>query len=328
MIDRRDFMFALGAAAFSVPEAVFAQAKPAVARVGRLSPLSKATDERNREALIDGLRELGWIEGKNLQMEYRFADGHEERHADLAKELAQSGVNVIVAGSTPGALAVKQATSKIPVVIVTTGDPVANGLVKSLAHPGSNVTGVTALTQELGGKRLEVFAEVIPGIKQMAVLANHTSPDTKPSLDGVRSSAKVLGIKLTVLEARDAAGIESAFATLERERAKALMVLQHPMFVTQQKLIVQSAARARLPAMYPLHEFVSAGGLLFYGVDLPEMYRRAATYVDKLLKGAKPGDLPVEQPTKFELVVNMKAATTLGIRFPNSILVRADKVIE
>lgn len=331
MISRRNMLMAiaaLGSGALASPLRAYAQAKSRLVRIGRLSPLSQTTDRRSRESFITGLREFGWIEGNNCVVEHRFADGRGDRYAALAEELVRIQPEVIVVGSTPASLAVKQATASIPIVMVTTGDPVVNGLVKSLARPGRNITGLTSLAQELGAKRLELFAEVVPGIRQMAVLVNHSSPDTKPSLDGVQKAAKSLGIALSVHEARDVQGIEKAFAAMEQQHAKALMVLQHPMFVTQQEMIVKRAARAGVPAMYAVHEFVESGGLIYYGVDLADLHRRAATYVDKILRGAKPAELPVEQPTKFELVVNMKTAKELNIRFPQSVLVRADKVIE
>jgi putative ABC transport system substrate-binding protein len=327
-VNRRELIIAAGAVALIAPATSFAQQHPKIARIGRLAPLSAATDTRNREAMLKGLGELGWIEGKNLEIEYRYAEGQFDKLPRIAAELVRNHVDLIFVGSSPGALAAKRATSTIPIVMVTTGDPVVNGLVKSLAHPGGNVTGMTALAQELGAKRLELFKETFPAASLIAMLANPDSPDTKPSVMGVENAARSLGIKVRLLQARDPAGIDDAFSTLKKDNVKALMVLQDAMFVTQQKQIVDLAAKARLPAIYAVQDFVEAGGLMFYGVDLPEMYRRAASHVDKILKGAKPGDLPVEQPTKFELVINMKTAKALGIKIPNSILVRADKVIE
>jgi putative ABC transport system substrate-binding protein len=234
----------------------------------------------------------------------------------------------MVVGSTPGAFAAKKATSAIPIVMVTTGDPVVNGLVNSLARPGGNITGMTVLAQELGAKRLELFRETFPTARVIAILANPDSPDTKPSVSGVENAARALGIKVRLLQARDPAGIGNAFATLKKDDVKALMVLQDGMFVTQQKQIVDLAAKAQMPAIYAVQDFVEAGGLMFYGVDLPDMYKRAASHVDKILKGAKPADLPIEQPTKFQLVINLKSAKGLGIKIPDSIMLRADKVIE
>ena len=327
-IGRRRLLAAMGATALVVPLAAFGQPSPRVARIGRLSPLTAGIEARNRDAILKGLLDLGWIEKRNLIVESRFADGDFDRLPRLAAELVALKVDVIIAGSTPGALAARNATSTIPIVMVTTGDPVVNGLVKSLARPGGNVTGMTALTQELGGKRLELFKEALPGLNRIAVLANPASPDTKPSWQGVSATARALGITLNLFEARNAGEIDSAFAQVVKQHAKALMVLQDAMFTTHQKRIVELATEHRLPAMYALQDFVNAGGLMFYGVDLPHMYRSAASHVDKILKGSRPADIPVEQPTKLELVINMKAAKALGIKFSNSLLMRAKKVIE
>jgi len=274
------------------------------------------------------LREFGWIEGKNLEIEYRYADGQLNKLPALAADLARRHVDLMVVGSTPGAFAAKQATSTIPIVMVTTGDPVVNGLVKSLARPGGNITGMTALAQELGAKRLEIFRETFPTAGVIAILANPDTPDTRPSVVGVENAARSLGIKVRLLQARDPAEVSNAFATLKKDGVKALMVLQDAMFVAQQKQIVDLAAKTQIPAIYAVQDFVEVGGLMFYGVDLTDMYRRAASHVDKILKGAKPADLPIEQPTKFELVINLKTAKALGIKIPDSIMLRADKVIE
>ena len=321
-------MFALIALTLAAPVNAFAQQGPKVARIGRLAPLSAATDTRYKEALLQGLRDLGWIEGKNLEIEYRYAEGQLNRLPALAADLARRRVDLMVVGSTPGAFAAKQATSTIPIVMVTTGDPVLNGLVKSLARPGGNITGMTSLAQELGAKRLELFRETFPTAGLIAILANPDTPDTRQSVLGVENAARALGVKVRLLTARDPAAISNAFATLKKDDVKALMVLQDPMFLTQQKLIVGLAAKAQIPAIYGIQDFVEAGGLMFYGIDLSEMYRRAASHVDKILKGAKPADLPIEQPTKFELVINVKAVKALGTKIPDSIMLRADKLIE
>jgi putative tryptophan/tyrosine transport system substrate-binding protein len=325
---RRVLMFALIALALGAPVHAFSQQGQKVVRLGRLAPLSAATDTRYKEALLQGLRELGWIEGKNIEIEYRYADGQLDKLPALAADMARRRVDVMVVGSTPGALAAKQATSIIPIVMVTTGDPVANGLVKSLARPGGNITGMISLAQELGAKRLELFRETFPAAGLIAVLSNPDTPDTRQSVLGVENAARALGIKIRLLSARDPAAIGNAFTTLKKDGVKALMVLQDPMFLTQQKLIIGLAASNRIPVIYGIQDFVDVGGLMFYGVDLSDMYRRAASHVDKILKGAKPADLPIEQPTKFELVINAKTAKALGIKIPDSIMLRADKVIE
>jgi len=236
-------------------------------------------------------------------------------------------MDAIVAGSTPGAIAAKNATTSIPIVIVTTGDPVASGLVVSLARPGGNVTGVTALGQELAGKRLEVLKEAVPKFSRMAVLSNPVNPDSELSLKGVEVAARALGVQFRVQEVRDPTELEKAFETITREAARALMVLPDPMYVSERRRIVALSANSRLPAMYAHREFVDVGGLMFYGASLSDMWRRAATYVDKLLKGAKPTDLPVEQPKKFEFIINLQAAGEIGLTIPPNVLARADRVL-
>lgn len=325
---RRRLIAATAASAIVTPFAAFAQSTPRVARIGRLTPLSVQTEARHQKALLEGLRDLGWIEGKNLKIEYRYAEGQTERLPRLAAELAALKVDVIVAGSTPGAFAAKNATSTIPIVMVTTGDPVANGLVNSLSRPGGNITGMTTLAQALGGKRLEFFKEAIPAAKRIAVLVKPNTPDREDSLHEVNTAARTLGIDLDMFEARNPPAIESAFVAMKKNQAAYLMVLQDAMFLTRHLRIVELAAQHRLPAIYALRDFVTAGGLMYYGVDLVEMYRSAAGHIDKILKGAKPAEIPVEQPTKFELVINLKTAKALGLRIPASVLLRADKVIE
>jgi ABC-type uncharacterized transport system substrate-binding protein len=307
-----------------------AQAQPTtqIPRIARLSPLSASADAPIFAAFRQGLRDHGWVEGQNLTIEHRFAEGKFDRLPELAAELVRLKVDVIISGSTPGALAAKDATSTIPIVMVTTGDPVGTGLISSLARPGGNLTGVTALGQELSGKRLELLKEAIPSVTRIAVLSNPANPDTSFSVKGVEVAAQALGTQLRVFEVRDATGIDGAFRAMTGERAQALMVLTDPMFVTHRRSIVELSVKSRLPAMYPISEFADAGGLMFYGASLPDMYRRAATYVDKILRGAKPADLPVEQPTKFEFVVNLKTAKQIGVTITPNVLARADKVIK
>ena len=325
-MDRRGFMFVVGAL-IAVPLA--AEAQPGkTARVGRLSPVTAANDAPLLEAFRQGLRDLGWVEGQNFTIEKRFAEGNPGRLPDLAAQLLQLRVNVILAGSIEGAQAARNATATIPIVVVMTGDPVASGLVASLARPGGNLTGVTALGQELSAKRLELLSEAVPGMTRVAVLSNPAFPDSEPSVKRLEGAARVLGVQLRVLEVHDPTEFEKAFAAMSNERFGALMVLSDTMFDTHRGRIVELAANTRLPAMYALRGFVDAGGLLFYGASLPDMYRRAAVYVDKVLKGAKPGDLPIEQPTKFELVINLKTAKALSLTIPQSLLLRADQVIQ
>jgi putative ABC transport system substrate-binding protein len=299
-----------------------------ILRVARLSPISASTDMPILQALRQGLRDLGWVEGKNVTFEYRFAEGNLARLPDLAAELVRLKVDVIVPGSTSAALAAKNATDTIPIVMVITGDPVESGLVASLARPGGNLTGVTALGEELSGKRLEVLKEAVPGVNRVGVLANPAYADTGPFLKGTERAARALSVRLQMLELHDPTELEKAFAAMTRERAGAFVVGTDPFFNVNRKRIVALAAKNRLPAMYGLREYVDDGGLIFYGASLPDMYRRAAVYVDKILRGAKPANLPVEQPTKFELVINRKTAKALGLTIPPSLLQRADQVLE
>lgn len=300
-----------------------------VVRVGRLSPISSSTDGRVFEAFRQALRNWGWIEGQNLTFEYRFAEGQLSRLPALAAELVRLKVDVILAGSSPGALAAKNAAGAIPVVMVTTGDPIASGLVSSLARPGGNLTGVTALSDALGGKRLQLLTEAVPGVTRVAVLVNPSYPDDiGPFLQDVKEASQALGVALHVLKVRNPSEFEQAFVAMRSEGDGALMVGTDPLFNTNRGRLVTLAAQSRMPTMYGLREFMSEGGLMFYGASLPHMYERAATFVDKLLKGAKPSDLPVEQATEFELVINLKTARALGLTMPPLLLFQADEVIQ
>ena len=329
MNNRRKLLGALGASALTAPFGSFAQQQTGkIMRIGSLSPLSASAGAHNLEALRRGLRDLGWVEGRNIAIENRYAEGKYDRLPELAAELVRLKVDVIVTGSTPGALAAKNATTTIPIVMVTPGDPVASGLISSLAHPGGNLTGVTSLGRELSAKRLALLKEVVPRVTRVAVLTNPDNPETGPLVKSLEMAARSLGVQLRVLEVRGPTDFEKAFATITTERAGAIMVMTDILFHTHQRRIVELASKSRLPVMHGFREDVDAGGLMFYGATLADMNHRAATYVDKILKGAKPADLPVEQPTKFELIINMKTAKALGIAIPQSILLRADKVIE
>ncbi|HUP37121.1 MAG TPA: ABC transporter substrate-binding protein [Candidatus Limnocylindria bacterium] len=314
--------------ALAAPLPADAQGAGKLVRIGRLSPLSAETDSPNLEAFRKGLRELGWVEGKTFIIEGRFADGRSERLPGLAAELVRRRVDVILTGSNPGALAAKKATATIPIVMVTTGDPVGAGLVTSLARPGGNVTGVTALGQMLNAKRLELIKEAVAGVTRVAVLTNPRSIYTAPFLREKEDMSRSLGLQLPILQARDPGGFEKAFAALATERAGALMVQTDAMFITHRRRIVELAARSRVPTIYGDREFVDAGGLMFYGATLANLYHDAAGYADRILKGARPADLPVEQPTKLELVINLKAAKALGLTIPPSVLGRADHLVE
>ena len=328
MMNRRTFLSGLILGTLSTPLAGKAQPTGKVNRIGYLSPLAAAAAAPYLEAFRQGLRELGYVEGQNFTIESRFAGGKFDRLPELAVELIGQRVDVMLVGSNPGALAAKSATSTIPIVMVTTGDPVGGGLVASLARPGGNLTGMTALGQDLSAKRLELLKEVVPGITRLAVLTNPASPYTGPFLKGKEGVARALGVQLQVFEARDPSDFEKVFGVMVSERPGALMVLADIMFITQRRRIVEFAAKSRLPAVYGEREFVDAGGLMFYGAGLAGLFRHAAVYVDKILRGAKPGDLPIEQPTKFELVINLRTAKALGLTIPRVLLIRADQVIQ
>ena len=314
----------------AAPPASGAQQPPKIPRIGRLSPGSPSSDAPIRAGFQQGLRDLGWVEGQNIAIEYRYAEGKVDRFPELAAELVDLKVDVIIAASTAGALAAKRATGTIPIVMITLGgeDPVASGLIVSLARPGGNLTGVTGLGQELIAKRLQLLKEAVPTVNRVAALANSADPEAASAVKTVEAAGRTLGIQVRVLEARDPPEIENAFRGMTSQRVRGLMVVENILFVTHRQRIVELAARNRLPAMYPAREFVADGGLMFYGATLPDMYRRVAYLVDRILKGAKPADLPVEQPTRFELVINMNTAKALGITFPSSILIRADQVIQ
>jgi putative ABC transport system substrate-binding protein len=295
--------------------------------VGAFIPASASETAHLINSLQQGLREHGYVEKQNLTLEVRYAGGKVQQLARVATELVGLKMNVLVVGSTPAAIATKKATDAIPIVIVTTGDPVASGLVASLARPGGNITGLTALGQELGGKRLEVLKETIPKVSRVAILSNPLNPDSHLSLQGVDVAARVLGVQLRLQEASDPNELEKAFKAIANDGAEALMVLADPMFISERRRIATLSAKSRLPTMYGHREYMDAGGLMFYGASLADMWRRAAIFVDKILKGAKPADLPVEQPTKFELVINLKAAKQIGLTIPPQVLARADRVI-
>jgi putative tryptophan/tyrosine transport system substrate-binding protein len=327
---KKPYFIVYAAGTMLIGSCVSAAAQPmtTLPRIARLSPSSAAADKPVLAGFREGLRQHGWSDGQNISMEYRFADGKTDRLDELAAELVHLKVDVILSGATTGALAAKRATTTIPIVMVTTSDPVAAGLVTSLARPGGNLTGVTALGQELSGKRLQLLKEALPGKSHIAVLSNPTNPDSKLSVKEVEASASELGLKLRVHEVGEPAKFDGAFRTMTAERAGALMVLTDSMFLTHRKQIVELTAQHRLAAMYPISEFTNVGGLMFYGANFPDMYRRAAGFVDRILKGSKPADLPVQQATKFELVINLNAAKQIGLVIAPSLLARADRVIK
>ena len=320
----------LGLTLLAGPLAAEAQQAGKVARIGYLVT-SLAVSPHPQEAFRQGLRDLGYVEGRNLVIEYRDAEGKPERLPALAAELVALKVDVIFGGNTPGTLAAKQATRPLPIVFATAGDPVTSGLVTSLARPGGNVTGLSILAPELVGKCLEQLKQAVPGVSRVAVLWQPGGPGEhteKAMLKEAEVAGRALGVRLLFVEARGPDDFDRAFSDMTRARAGALAVLPSSMLFNERRRLVDLAAKNRLPAVYPSRDFVDAGGLLSYGPNIPDLYRRAATYVDKILKGAKPGDLPVEQPTKFELVINLKTAKALGLTIPPSVLGRADDVIQ
>ena len=329
MTTRRAFIGTL-AGLLAAPLAAEAQQAARIPRIGWLGG-SLAGKSHMTEAFLQGLRDLGYVEGRNVVIEYRDAEGKLERLPALAAELVALKVDVILAGGTAQALAAKQATRTIPIVFTAVVDPVADGLVTSLARPGGNVTGVSSLVSELVGKWLELLKQAVPGISRVAVLWH---PGTlgerteKDMLKGAEAAARALGVRLQFVEARGPADFERAFSDMTRARAGALTVLPSNMFLGERRRLVDLAAKNRLPAVYPWREAVDAGGFMAYGANTADVFRRAATYVDKILKGAKAADLPVEQPTKFDLVINLKTAKALGLTIPPSLLQRADEVIQ
>ena len=321
-------LIALGAGALAWAGAVRAQAPPTIRRIGLLSGFSPSVEAPSYQAFRLSLRDLGWVEGKNISIEYRYAEGRHDRLPDLAADLVHLKVDVIVTTATSDALAAQKATRTIPIVMVAGGDPVASGLVESLARPGGNVTGLSQMLQELAGKRLELLKEMVPKLSRVAVLCNPQSASATLNWKENQQPARQLGIQLHSLEVRSPNELDKAFEAATRARAGALAILPDPVITTSLKRIVDFAAKSRLPSIYQSSEFADAGGLVTYGPNRAELFRRAATYVDKILKGTKPGDLPVEQPTKLELVVNLKTAKALGLNMPREIIARATRVIE
>ncbi|MBI3637493.1 MAG: ABC transporter substrate-binding protein [Candidatus Rokubacteria bacterium] len=312
-----------------VAPAAEAQQTARMPRIGWLAASSTpAGGGRYLAAFRRGLHELGYVEGTSVIIETRTADGRREQLPDLAAQLVRSGVQVIVALDPPATRAALNATSTVPVVARFSDDPVAAGLVKSLAHPGGNVTGVTSISGELYGKRLELLKEALPAITRVSVLINSRNSSSTPALAETRAAASRLGIQIQVVNVGKAEELEGAFRLAREQGAEALVPLRNPVFVQVLPRLVTLAAEARLPAIYDERAFADAGGLMTFGANLDDLDRRAAGYVDKILKGARPGDLPVEQPTTFELIVNLKTAKALGVTIPRSLLLRADTLIQ
>jgi len=296
--------------------------------IGYLGNSSPSLEASLVEAFREGLRELGYVEGQNLIIKYQWAEGQQGRYTVLAQELVRLKPDVILAAGTQGTLAAKQATRSIPIVTAVVGEPVAAGLASSLAKPGGNVTGLATLAPELEGKRLELFKEVVPKLSRVVALLNPTNPFTMIAWKAALPAAGTLGMKLQAVEVRDPNDLDRAFATIREARPDGLLVLPDRVLFTYRASIVRFMVKSRIPGMFPFREFAEEGGLMAYGPDYTDMYRRAATYVDKILKGAKPAERPIGQPTKFEMVVNLKAAKALGLTIPRSILLQANAVIQ
>jgi len=313
----------------AAPLAAEAQQAGRVPRIGFLGSTSPSDRPPLLDAFRQGLRELGWVEGQNVVIDYRFAEGRFDRLPDLAAELVRLKVDIILGPGTPAAAAAKNATETIPIVMISVRDPVGTGLIASLARPGGNVTGVSdSVGLEIAGKQLELLKESVPKVRRVAILSNPANLYHPLAIRELNVAARSLGVQLQLLEARGPNEFDGAFVAMATERVGALLVLADAMFNLHRTRLADLAARSRLPAAYGWREYVEAGGLMSYGPRLRDLYRRSATYVDKILKGAKPGDLPVEQPTKFELVINLKTAKALGLTIPPSLLLRADQVIE
>jgi putative tryptophan/tyrosine transport system substrate-binding protein len=324
---RREFIRLIGGAAVAWPLAAGAQQPEKIARIGYLD-LGPASARANRvEALRAGLRDLGYVEGKNIAIEFRWAE-RVEQLPELATDLVRSKVDVIFAISSTMVEPARKATSTIPIVFATHADPVGIGHVVSLARPGGNITGLSMLLTDLAPKEMEILTEVVPQAKRIAVLSNPTTPSLTPAMKAVDAAGQRLGLQLVKVPVQASEDFEGAFAVMARERVEALMVIASPLFITQRERLASLAREHRLPAMFGAKENVQAGGLISYSADLIDLHRRAASYIDKILKGAKPGELPVEQASKYEMVINQKTAKAIGLTIPPTLIARADEVIE
>jgi putative ABC transport system substrate-binding protein len=323
-VKRREFIGLLGGAAAWPLTARAQQAVGKIVTIGVLAIEPWPPIDTFRQALNN----IGYIEGKNVRFEYRYAEGYNERLPELANDLADLNVDVIVTWGTDAVLAAKQATTTIPIVMGTIGDPLGSGIVTNLARPGGNVTGSSSRAAELESKRLELLKEAVPGLSRVAILFNPTNHYMPLALQSARKGAQALHVSLAVYEVYDTAGLDAAFVKLTKGRPDGLLVPGDPFLVSQRNRIAQFAIENKLPSVYTFREFIEAGGLIAYTPNFDDLFRRAATYVDKILKGAKPGELPIEQSTKFRLVINFKTARTLGVILPPTLLRRADEVIE
>jgi putative tryptophan/tyrosine transport system substrate-binding protein len=325
-VNRREFITLIGGAAAAWPLAARAQQPGKLPTIGFLGA-SPSIESQRVAAFVQRLRELAWIDGRNLAIEYRWAEGRNERYAENAAELVRLKVDVIVTVATPPTVAAKQATAVIPIVFAAASDPVGTGLVASLARPGGNVTGLANQISDTGGKKLELLREAVPGLRRLAIMANVGNPATVLDMAEAQAAARALGLGVTTSEIWRAEDISAAFDAL-KGRVDALYVCVDPLVNTHRIRVNTLALAARLPTMHGLREYVEAGGLMSYGPNLPDLLRRAADYVDKILRGAKPSDIPVEQPTKFDLIINLTTAKALGLEISPLLLARADEVIE
>ena len=328
MNNRRHLIIVVFASLLGVPLASLGQQPAKVARVGFLEASTPSVIAARVEAFRQGLRDLGYVEGKNVVIEYRYAEGNFDRLPALAAELVRLNVNVIVTGGPTAIPAAKAATTAIPIVMAFDTDPVGSGFAASLAKPGGNITGLSTLAPELSAKQIELLKEIVPKLARVAVLGTASRPGSAHALREVENAAKALKVQVQFQDVVDPKGIDAAFLAARKGGADAVLVLGSPLFNANRTELTELASKSRYPVIYDRAEFVEAGGLMTYSVSLADLARRAATYVDKILKGAKPGDLPIEQPTKFDLVVNMKTAKALGIKIPNSVLAQATRVIE
>jgi putative ABC transport system substrate-binding protein len=324
-MDRRTFIGRVAGGLLGAPLAARAQQVGKVYRIGILETIPASRNAANLDALRKGLRDLGYVEGRNLVIEYRSADGRAERFPDLASELVRLKVDLIVTRGTPAAKAAKNATGTVPVVMAAMS-PLA--VVASLAHPGGNITGVTTFSTELTGKRIELLKGLVPSLSRVALLHNMGNPAAPPEWEETKTAARSLGLQADLLDVRSQDDLGRAFELAIRQHVDALLIGFDGLTQMHQQTIVDLVARNRLPAVYPAREFVEAGGLIAYAVNYPDLYFRFASFVDRIFKGAKPAELPVEQPTKFELVINLKTAKALGLTIPQSVLLRADEVIQ
>jgi len=325
---RRQFITLLGGAAATWPLAARAQQPAKIPRIGFLGN-STATMEANLIGpLRDGLRELGYEEGRNVIIEFRWADGKYDQFPALVAELLAAKVDVIITAGTPATLAIKKATSMVPLVFIAVGDPVGTGVVPNLGRPGGNITGLSSIAPDLEGKRLELLREVVPKLSHVAFFLNPANAFHTASMRQARVAAQSLGIKLQPMEVNKSEQLDGAFASIVKEKPDALLILADRVFLHNRKRMMEFAIQQRLPSVNAYRELVEAGGLISYGPSYEDMHRRAAVYVDKILKGTKPADLPIEQPTKFTLLINLKTAKTLGLTVPPTLVARADELIE